>query len=271
MTKSKCKYVGVDGCKAGWFSVGLDDDDGYEVKLIAEFCDLLKHYANASLVLVDVPIGLYADSQSIKRACDTKARKHLAKSGGSTGSVFPAPNRKLAHAVMNGKVKYVKGQVVYADGGKAVKSEWGKGVNSQTISIAPATAEVDEVMTGPNGHRLINVREVHPEICFRKLSDECTLPNKKTSQGESERISILKCFEKGAERIIGEAYTKFRWKSVARDDIIDALAAAVTARLCCKYPSIERRLTGDCKKDREDCHGLPMEMVYISKKDLDKK
>ena len=32
MTMSKSKFVGVDGCPYGWFSVGLDNSDGYEVQ-----------------------------------------------------------------------------------------------------------------------------------------------------------------------------------------------------------------------------------------------
>ena len=32
MTMSKSKFVGVDGCPYGWFSVGLDNCEGYEVK-----------------------------------------------------------------------------------------------------------------------------------------------------------------------------------------------------------------------------------------------
>ena len=52
------KYVGVDGCPYGWFSVGLDDRGEWEGKTFLAFGDLLTHYANASLILVDIPIGL---------------------------------------------------------------------------------------------------------------------------------------------------------------------------------------------------------------------
>ena len=55
---SKSQFVGVDGCPYGWFSVGLDTATGYEVKAFRTFRKLLDHYAEARLVLVDIPIGL---------------------------------------------------------------------------------------------------------------------------------------------------------------------------------------------------------------------
>ena len=73
MTKSKSKYVGVDGCPCGWVSIGLDDNGGYEVKGFMEFKDLVDYYSDASLILVDVPIGLVENGLG-KRAAEGKMR-----------------------------------------------------------------------------------------------------------------------------------------------------------------------------------------------------
>ena len=145
MSTSKAKYVGVDWSKAGWFSIGLDDNGYHESKLIPEFRDLLGYYSNASLILVDIPIGLF-EAQQGTRDCDTQARKFLTSMGGHSGSVFPAPNRKLAQEALRGRVDWKDSKVVYADSGNQVDTLWGKGVNSQTFAFTRATGEVDGVM-----------------------------------------------------------------------------------------------------------------------------
>ena len=89
MTMSKSKFVGVDGCPYGWFSVGLDNCEGYEVQVFKTFDELLDHYADARLVLVDIPIGLPQGGEG--RDCDREARKLLGRPRGS--SVFPTPTR----------------------------------------------------------------------------------------------------------------------------------------------------------------------------------
>ena len=57
MAGSRMKYVWVDGSTGGWFSVGLDDGDGFCVKKHEKFEDVVKFYTNACLILVDMPIG----------------------------------------------------------------------------------------------------------------------------------------------------------------------------------------------------------------------
>ena len=54
----KIEFVGVDGCRSGWFSVGFDSEGGYEFKVFPAFSELVDYYCEAKLVLVDIPIGL---------------------------------------------------------------------------------------------------------------------------------------------------------------------------------------------------------------------
>ena len=42
MTKSE--FVGVDGCRSGWFSVGFDGNGCYELKVFPAFSELLGYY-----------------------------------------------------------------------------------------------------------------------------------------------------------------------------------------------------------------------------------
>ena len=281
MTQSESKYVGVDGCPCGWISIGLNDDCDYEVKVFEEFCSLVDYYANARLILVDMPIGLVclADSVSGGRACERKARKLVGS------AVFSTLSRKVVCNVAKIPTsEYKRAQKEAQILNRSAKFKKETGITKQAHGIALKIAQVDKVMTSCN--RPKNVREVHPEVCFWALNGEIALSHSKKatrSRGIDERLEILKYHEVNAEEIFNysltegmydfsrDKYRKYLRKEVAKDDILDALAAAVTARLCCKHPQMERRFTGDCEKDMEDSRGLPMEMVYVSKKDLDKK
>ena len=46
---SKSEFVGVDGCRSGWFSVGFDGNGCYELKVFPAFSELLGYYCDAKL------------------------------------------------------------------------------------------------------------------------------------------------------------------------------------------------------------------------------
>jgi predicted RNase H-like nuclease len=76
-------------------------------------------------------------------------------------------------------------------------------------------------------------------------------------KGYQERLGILQSVFPPAKGILDESLLKFKRKDVSRDDIHDALVAAVTGLLGWQNlrtlpPSPER-----------DAYGLPMEMVYF--------
>ena len=73
MTRSE--FVGVDGCRGGWFSAGFDRTGGFETKVFCSFRKLLDYYRDARLVLVDIPIGL-PDGKG-GRDADRCARRNL--------------------------------------------------------------------------------------------------------------------------------------------------------------------------------------------------
>ena len=72
------EIVGVDGCKGGWFSVGIDRTGGFEMKLFCSFRKLLDYYGGAKLILVDIPIGLPEGKDG--RDCDRTVGGCLAAS-----------------------------------------------------------------------------------------------------------------------------------------------------------------------------------------------
>ncbi len=78
---------GVDGCKAGWFFVRVQDHN-ISHGIAPTLSELLLQAPEGSEMFVDIPIGL-RDTDGVGRACDTAARKLLGSPRRS--SVFNAP------------------------------------------------------------------------------------------------------------------------------------------------------------------------------------
>ena len=239
------KYVGVDGCKGGWFSVGLEQNGNFCESIVFEkFGQLLEHYKDAKLILVDMPIGLPEEGE--RRDCDSEARGKIRP---RSSSVFPAPTRVMARDIKDG-LKFEK------------KS--GLGISRQTFSIGCKTAEVDEIMANRTPNRKPQVREVHPELCFWALNNGCPMEfKKKCKEGQSERLRVLEKVEAHIKKIFEEACSKFKKKDVGWDDILDALVAAVTAYKGHDQGTLQKLPTLPEGKDPpKDSKKLPMEMVY---------
>ena len=244
---ARSEFVGVDGCKGGWFSVGLDSGC-YETAVFPTFRELLDYYASAKLILVDIPIGLPEGEGG--RDCDREARKMLGRPRGS--SVFPTPTRQTVQQATREPGDYRAACNIE----RGIIGR-GKGISKQTFAIAPKIAEVDEAIRarGPGVEPL--VREVHPELLFCGLSSGKPMESpKKGNPGRDERLRVLQEAEPRAQKIYEGGCCKFRRKVVARDDILDALAAAVVA-----YHHHDRlRTLPECPP--KDPKGLPMEIVY---------
>ena len=239
------EFVGVDGCPAGWFGVGFDRYGGYEVNVFSSFGELLDRYRDAGLVLVDIPIGLPEGPE--RRECDSLARKLLGRRG---SSVFPSPTRQaVEHAAAHPKDYR---------GALAVERRFaGKGISRQAFAISSKIAEVDAAMRSRGAGATPIVREVHPELCFWALNDRQSMRfTKKRSAGVAERLDVLNTIEPRSREIYEQAGSEFRRKIVGRDDIVDALVAALVAR-----ERVER-LTSVPVVPPRDAQGLPMEMVY---------
>ena len=246
------KFVGVDGCPAGWLSVGLggSDNDGYEVARFDTFQELIQHYSSATLILVDIPIGLN-ESGPEERQCDMEARGRLKH---HKSSVFRVPVRKAVHQKTREAAAKVEQELTKEESGK------GKSIGSTAWGIVPKIAEVDRFMI-KNVDMHEKVREVHPEILFWALNGEEDMRcSKKTLQGFYDRMTVLRKVERRADAILEHALPlTCNPKVVGGDDILDALAAAVTARL--GYPD---KLATLPENPPTDARGLPMEMVFYN-------
>lgn len=234
-------FVGVDGCKGGWFTVMLKENNSYEVDFFENLKELYSSYGNASLILIDIPIGLTENGKE-ERCCDKEARNILGKKRGT--SVFPAPSQ-LSLSIRN---------ETYKEALETNKRLTGKGFSQQTWYIIPKIREVNQFMLEDISARL-RIKEIHPEICFYALNIKNPMEHsKRTEKGLKERKQVLQSVFHLTNDIIDCAESKYKRNKVAKNDILDAMSAAVTAFL---------GINGTIPKSPQfDSHGLPMEMLY---------
>lgn len=232
-------FVGVDGCRAGWLAIGLEAEDRWRVDVFPEVCSLWDHHRGASLILIDIPIGLKTSGKP-ERRCDPIVRKLL---GPRRSSVFPAPCRAAIYASS------------YLEACDINQRLTGKRLSVENWNIIPKIREMDCLLSDDTSARG-RIREIHPELCFWGLAGRPMQHAKKRSEGLSERTQLLQSICPQTADIIDRALSTYRRKDVARDDILDALAAAVTGLMG------GGNLVSIPQEPEFDERGLRMEMMY---------
>jgi predicted RNase H-like nuclease len=203
--------VGVDGCTAGWVCVGASDDGAPQVAVFSDAAGVAEGCADASVIAVDVPIGLVDEG---RRTCDCQARATLGSPRAS--SVFSAPIRPILHCDSQ------------ADASRRHREIDGRGFGAQAFAILSKIRQWDELLVSAPEIRL-RVFEVHPEVCFWALNGNVALQSsKRRVDGRSERARLLRGgFGDGfVEEVLGHVKSGV----VAPDDLLDALAALWTAK-----------------------------------------
>jgi len=232
------EFYGIDGCHAGWFYAGISRNGEYSFGVLERFSDVDLIAGRASLILVDIPIGLVSAGNT-ERLCDTAARKIIKPRG---SSVFPAPARAALQ------------ERSYFCGSEANFHAVGRRLSTQSWAIAPKIREVDDYIRSQRIQG--KVREMHPEVAFWALNDRKPLQfGKKKPEGANERMDILMKSLPNAENCYAKARQTYKRKDVAADDILDAMVGAVTASFFPRIATLPESPT----RDEE---GLAMEMVY---------
>jgi predicted RNase H-like nuclease len=188
--------VGVDGFKAAWLTVALEDGRFAEARVISTMAAVLEAYRDAEQIGVDVPIGLPDVGE--RREADVAARRFL---GARRASVFFTPSWPVLAAST-----YAEARVIDPT------------LSAQSYRLGPkireanVAAELDE-----------RIFEVHPEVSFRAMAGRELAYPKKTWNGLGQRLALLR--RQGVELPddLGEA------GAAASDDVVDAAAAAWTA------------------------------------------
>jgi len=229
-------FYGVDGCRAGWFAVGLTADGGLTHAVYERFTDFWQCAARrAALILVDMPIGLPEHGQ---RACDHAARACLKA---RRASIFITPTRAAVYAD------------AYAAANEINRAHGGKGISKQAWNITRKIRELDALLrTTPRAAALI--RESHPEIAFWALAAHEMAHGKKSAAGHAERLAVLTAHNPRAPELYADALKQYRRKDAAPDDVLDAWVLAVTAQ--------SAALVTLPHTPPHDAYGLPMGITY---------
>ncbi len=219
------RYFGFDGFRGGWVMAWIDDDGQHGFSYSPRIAGLLAD--SFTRAMIDIPIGL---PDSGYRQCDIDGRK-IARA-----SVFLGARRDL---------------LKFKSFPQANKSYWAKkqpGISLEMWNIRKKIAEVDRLIA-PRLQR--KVGEAHPEIFFLSHHKGAALANKKTEEGRTQRIRILKrlgftCIVMMLDHRHGTG--------IGRDDLIDACACAIVAR-----DTDKSRTLGGAERD---ARGLRMQIHY---------
>ncbi len=197
-------FVGVDGCRGGWVACPSNGP----IRLFPGFAELVDSYPGATF-LVDIPQGL---TQAVERDLESVIRARLP---GQTSSVFPVPSREAVYADS------------FEEACRINKRNHGKKLSLQAWYICPKIREVDQaLLRTPSWQR--RIYESHPELCFRGMSDGRILAPKKTKEGQSERLGLLR-EHIDADAVFEQAVADYPRKLVAKDDILDAMVLMLVA------------------------------------------
>jgi predicted RNase H-like nuclease len=242
-------FLGVDGCRAGWLAITLAPDNGWEVEIFNNFSQLWNRYSAATLILIDIPIGLregnpeHGGIARQERRCDKEARKLLGPKRGPC--VFRVPCRP---AVYSSSYDDAIAQNEKLTGTRIFKATW---------NIVAKIREIDEFLSG-NLEIKGSIREMHPELCFWSLNGCQPLRYSKTKQnGYLERYKLLKSVFPQSKAIIDYTLLNYLRTQVKKNDILDALVGAITAMMGSK------NLSSIPMQSEKDLKGFPMEMVYF--------
>ncbi len=232
------KYIGIDGCKTGWFFIILNDNEEWGIGVVKEIKDLLLQITDSKLVLIDIPIGLKNKGKK-ERSCDVLSRKILGK---RRSSVFPVPCREAIYCLN------------YEEASKVNDINTGRKLSKQSWAITGKIKEIDLFIQ--ENSDVNNFREIHPEVCFWALNCKQEMSySKKKKKGIDERLEVLSRYCPQSKDIFNKSLDKFLRKELARDDILDAMVGAVTAKMNKELEIFSSDLEIDEK-------GIRMEIVY---------
>lgn len=162
--------------------------------------------------------------------------------GRKRSSIFPVPCRPALAAPDYSTACAINAGILQV---KLSKQSWG---------LVPKIRELDDWLRQTRDRRW---RESHPELALQALNDGHALAyGKKTPDGREERLALLRRLFAPADALFANARAAHARNQAADDDIIDALALAVTAWLSREaLASVPE--TVEC-----DETGLPMEIVF---------
>lgn len=235
------KTLGIDGCRAGWIAISLDEENaGYW--LLESDKELGEYFEAFDRIFIDVPIGL--TEEEYVRECDEKLRETLGPD--YQASVFNPPIRPALYAP------------TYAEASMISYETTGKKISTQAWNISPNIKVVDQFLQDDEALRE-KVFESHPELLFQKLNGGNSILQKKaTKKGLRHRLGLLKEQSKFADDFFRDIKEEYRRNQVDEDDIVDAMVLALFA-----LRSLDEDLKTLPEDPPVDSTGLEMAVHYV--------
>ncbi len=202
-------------------TTGLDPSSTAEIRLVDHIGHVVAEVASGTLTAagVDMPIGL---ASGTLRSADQQARQLL---GRRRSSMFTSPPFVAIDAE------------THAEATALATADTGKGLSMQSFRLFPRIREVRQALD-PSLQPAF--AEVHPETSFAVLAGEPLAHPKKDLAGVAERCDLLEPHFPTIRMLL----TTSSLPGVAVDDLLDAYAAAWTAR---RMATGEAVLLGDAE------------------------
>lgn len=248
------RTAGVDWAGDGWLAVIFDDGHYKQSVHKEELSQILTTNESLNRVLVDVPIGLPEDAESLKarESLDSRARSFT----GRPSSVFPVPSRNAARQAHQGEP--------YSEVRSQNYSDIEKDLNKQSYYIAGAIGEVDVLLEEHKTWRNILI-ESHPEVCFRGLLGCELTHSKKCGPGVGERLKALARSIETPGQLLQTVTGDLADESdeIDIDDVLDAIVLGVIST----HTSDQLQYLPDSWV--EDPRDLPMRMAFQEADSMD--
>ena len=235
------KTLGIDGCRAGWIAISLDDESaGYW--LLESDQQLKEYFEEFDRIFIDVPIGL--TEEEYVRECDDELRDILGPN--YQASVFNPPIRPALYSP------------TYAEASMTSYEITGKKISTQAWNITPNIKTVDQFLQSDEELK-DKVFESHPELLFRILNGNNSILQKKaTKKGLRHRLKLLKDRSEYADDFFRDIKEEYRRNQVDEDDIVDAMVLGWFA-----LQSTENEMQTLPENPPTDSAGLPMAIHYV--------
>jgi len=195
--------VGIDACRTGWFAVILRGESASGLHL-DDLDELRIQIPDAAGIAIDVPLTLPTRG---RREADVLAKLHM---GIRHPVVFFTPPLAALEASDHKSASQINRELT------------GHGLSQQSYALRTKIFEARDWL--PRAHA--PVWEAHPEVTFAAMTGSPILFPKRTWAGARLRTKAL--YDEGI--VISEADPEAA--NIAADDVLDAAAAAWTARRC---------------------------------------
>ncbi|BBF94657.1 DUF429 domain-containing protein [Blastochloris tepida] len=221
--------AGVDGCPGGWIAAFVRPEGGaVRLRTVNTFAEVIEAPERPAVIAVDIPIGLPERGGRGGRAAENAVRPLL---GGRQSSVFAMPSRKAVYAETAWPLTAAELAAAHRRASAVARatSDPPRGVAIQAFCVFAKVRELDALLhADPALAR--RVFETHPEVAFWRLNGAAALAEPKKVKGRPYGPGLDLRRRLLAAGGLPDAAMAEPPPGAGADDLLDALACALTAR-----------------------------------------